>query len=560
MRTGDIRRGPGPVHGVGVVLVPVLRPVGHVARDGGRGRRSRHEHLADVEDAHQVVGGVRIAFLTGPLVGAGADARFEQQLVGERRRVLHLLDTLRVEVAETVRLGRGRRRGRAAERRRARALAADRLLIPDKCELVTLRRLPRDARGVVLPGAIRERRLAVVAGPGPGVGVARVQVVVQVQRVLPLALLADAHVEPELVLDDRPAHRHVEVVDVVDRIRRTDAARCQFVVVVVRLHPLREPRAEHHPGQVVAALLRDDVDGEAGGFRLAKAARGGHRDFGGVANVGDVIRRLVAAGRVADVEAVHRQARFDAAAAVDREDREHRAGVDVVVVGLHAGNGGEQVAVAADAGKIANRLVVDRDFALRRLHVHHGRFAGDGDRFLHAADPEFAVDRDDRRSGHGDVLTLERDEARQGERERVIAGPQIDDTVTTRTVGDRRTDLLDQRRARSLDRHSGQDAPRTVPDDARQGRLREGCRLAGDQARQDQPYFDQLTHSLDLVALDLESGVNPMRAPPRHGSSSTAAKCKPRTRPDVTFAPCLSYFSRSRCRRKPDFLDCWWDD
>ena len=85
------------------------------------------------------------------------------------------------------------------------------------------------------------------------------------------------------------------------------------------------------------------------------------RHFLGVADVGSVVRRLIAAGRVADVQAVDRQTRLDAAAAVDREDREDRTGVHVVVVGLQSGDRGEQVAVAADARQVAHRLVVERD-------------------------------------------------------------------------------------------------------------------------------------------------------------------------------------------------------
>ena len=69
----------------------------------------------------------------------------------------------------------------------------------------------------------------------------------------------------------------------------------------------------------VAAGLRHDVHHQSGGLRLAQTARGRERHFLRVADVGDVVRRLVAAGRIADVEPVDRQAALVVAAAVDRE-------------------------------------------------------------------------------------------------------------------------------------------------------------------------------------------------------------------------------------------------
>ena len=123
-----------------------------------------------------------------------------------------------------------------------------------------------------------------------------------------------------------------------------------------------------------------------------------HRHFLRVADVGGEVRRLVAARRVADVQPVDRQARLDAAAAVDREDREHRPGVDVVDVGLQPGNRAQQVAVAANARQAPHRLVVERDLTLRALRVDDRRLAGDGDRLLHAADAHVGVHGDDRRA------------------------------------------------------------------------------------------------------------------------------------------------------------------
>src|ERR1044072_6716692 len=51
----------------------------------------------------------------------------------------------------------------------------------------------------------------------------------------------------------------------------------------------------------------------------------------------------------------------EAAGGVDGEDGEARAGVDVVHVRLQTGHRGEQVAVAAHARQVPQRLVVERD-------------------------------------------------------------------------------------------------------------------------------------------------------------------------------------------------------
>ena len=454
MRTGHVGGRPGPVHSGGPILVPVLRPIRHVARDRRRRRRCGHEDLPVVHDAHQIAGRVGIAFLARPLVRARAEACLEEQLVGHRRGPLHLLDALRVEVAKAVRFGRGRRRRRSAERRRPRALAADRLLIPDERKSASLRCLPRDARCVVLPRAIRERRIVVITHPGPRVRIACVLVVIQVQRVLSLPLPADAHVVPELVLDDRPTDCRIEVVDVIRGVRLENAARCQLWIVVARLHSLREPRVEQHARHRVAALPRDDVDGETGRLLFAETSRRGHRHFRCVADVGDVVRRLVAAGRVADIEAVHRQTRFDAAAAVDREDREHRTGVDVVVVGLQARHRVDQVAVAARARESSNGFVVECDLASRARDVDDRCFTRHRDRLLHAADTHLTVHVRDGRAADDDAFLLHGCEARQRERHGICPGSEILDAVTSVPVADRRANLFNQDRAGGFHRHT----------------------------------------------------------------------------------------------------------
>src|SRR6185436_5541043 len=249
---------------------------------------------------HQVRVRVRIEFLATPLVVRRAEPGFEEQLVGPWRRPSRGLDALRAELAVAVRLGRclPDEVRRAGQRRGARALAADGLLVPRAGELVTPIHLPGDARRVVLPRAIGKRRLREIGVVEERVRVAGVLVVEDVQRVLPLALLADAHVVPELVLYDRAADRSVDVVHAVDRSRLRDAAVLQLLRVVVRLHALREAGDEQQARQTVAALLRDDVHRQAGGLDFAETTRRDHRDFLRIADVGREVRWLVAAGRV----------------------------------------------------------------------------------------------------------------------------------------------------------------------------------------------------------------------------------------------------------------------
>src|SRR5688572_22535929 len=172
MRAGHVRGRCGPVAAAGVVLVPVLRPIG----DGDRCRAGKHRRV-QTDDADQIAGRVRVVLLACPLVEGGAEARFEEEPVGERRRPAAALDTLGAELALAVGLGRRVRHGRTAERRGARALAAHVLLIPREPDLVAVARLPRDARRVVLPRAVVEGRPRQVRHVGPRGGVPGIHVV-----------------------------------------------------------------------------------------------------------------------------------------------------------------------------------------------------------------------------------------------------------------------------------------------------------------------------------------------------------------------------------------------
>ena len=113
-------------------------------------------------------------------------------------------------------------------------------------------------------------------------------------------------------------------------------------------------------------------------------------------------------------------------------------GLDAVDV-PRGGNGGEDV-------------LADRLLRPRALDVDDRRFAGDGDRFLERADFQVAVDRRDERARQLDAFALDGAEARQRERHRVGARPQVDDAVLAGVVADDGADLLDQDRARGFHR------------------------------------------------------------------------------------------------------------
>ena len=76
--------------------------------------------------------------------------------------------------------------------------------------------------------------------------------------------------------------------------------------------------------------------------------------------------------------------------------------------------------------------------------------------------------------GSSQIVAPEGLEARQRERHRVGARPQIGDAVGAVAVGDRRLDLLDEDVARRLDRHAGQHRAGRVLDDADNRALRVG--------------------------------------------------------------------------------------
>src|SRR5262249_23869003 len=151
-------------------------------------------------------------------------------------------------------------------------------------------------------------------------------------------------------------------------------------------------------------------------------------------------------------------------AAVHRKDREYRTGIDVGDVRLEARHGCEQIAVAADAGKVPHRLVVERDGAPRALHVDHRRLSGDGDGLCDLADSHLRVDLDYAGARYDDVVALQGGEPCECERHDVCARLQALDTVLTGGIGRRCPDFFNQYGTRSCDGDAGQHCARRVFD------------------------------------------------------------------------------------------------
>ena len=458
-----------PVVGAGEVGPEVLRAV-EQTRNAAVGGAAV---LALFDDADQVPGRVRIALHVAPPVIGAAEAGVQQQPVGHRRRPAGLRHAQRLGRADAARFRRDAR-GIGDAGRQPAAFPAVRLLVPEAADLVAGGRLPRHAAADVLVGPVGERRPARVRRVQPFRRIAGVQVVVDVGDDPGAALGARVHEVPHPVLLDRTAEGSIDVVDLGERRRRVEAGGDQLVVEVVARQLFSREAEEGRTRDRVAAGFGHHVHHQAGGLGLPQTSGGRERDFLGVADIGHIRGRLVAAGRVPHVEPVNRETALVGAAAVDGKLRRRRSRHDVVQVGGDAGDDRHHRVVTADRRDRLEHVVVQRHFPFGALDVHDRGFAGDGDRFRERADLEIGVDRRRERPGQLDALALEGAESRQREGDRVGPGPQILDPILPGPVADRRSYFLDQCRAGGLDVDAGEDGPGRVLHRARDDRLCEG--------------------------------------------------------------------------------------
>ena len=117
-------------------------------------------------------------------------------------------------------------------------------------------------------------------------------------------------------------------------------------------------------------------------------------------------------------------------------------------------------------GSASIRSRVSTVRACRLRDVNQRCLSGHRDRLFERADLEIRVRGHRDAAGHFQTLAHDGVEAGQRERDAVDAGTKIDDVEAPLVVGDGRSDLFDEHRARSLDGDAGEHAARFVARDA----------------------------------------------------------------------------------------------
>ena len=160
----------------------------------------------------------------------------------------------------------------------------------------------------------------------------------------------------------------------------------------------------------------------------------------------------------------------------------------------HPGNQRLNAAGGARRGDRGEDVFAHRLLDLRALHVDDRRFARHRDCFFQRADFQLAVHRRDEVSRELDAFALDGAEARQRERHRIGARPQIHDAVLARIVADHRADLFDQNGACRFDGDAWQHRARRVFHDAGNGGLRARHRWQEEQYKQERRRSPEKCH------------------------------------------------------------------
>ena len=355
------------------------------------------------------------------------------------------------------------------------------LFVPEHVHLVARGELRGDARARVLPRLILERLAAEIGLIGPLGRIARVPVLVHVHDVVRVPLEAQRAEEPESVARDRTAERVVEVVGLDERIRRREPCGLELVGIVAALQVAVSPRGEAAARQSVASGLRHDIHHRPARLHLAQTARCRECHFLCVSRVGQVVRAAGLGHR--DADAVHQQARLAIGPPAIEEGAVRAEGARVTGPGAHvllAAEDGrdehEECIVGAGRRNRGDDFVCQHGLPLRALNVNDRCLARHGDGLLDAAHFELRVDRHGQERIQLETRAAHRGKAWQHEGDYVLAGPQVLDAIHPRAVGDGRSNLLDEGRARGLDRDAGQDRAGRVPHRAgdRALRMRQG--------------------------------------------------------------------------------------
>ena len=276
--------------------------------------------------------------------------------------------------------------------------------------------------------------------------------------------------EPQFVLFDRSAKGRRFVEQPERLVRRREAARAQLVGEVGGLEALVGEHAREGPSEGVAALFRHHVHDHAIGVGVGRdAARGnGHFfDRGGIELVAVVPRAVFHA------HAVVRH--FGPALAVEDPAARHD-----VLAGLHlvgaadvadAGHADGERGDRAEALRAARQRVEDLTghdrLAADVGDVHNRARAGHGDRLGEASGAQLDVHVRREPGRDLDSFALDCGESYQRVRDAVCARSQLRNRVAAFTVGDHRTLLLDQRRARCRDGRTREHSTGIVFDDSR---------------------------------------------------------------------------------------------
>ena len=202
-----------------------------------------------------------------------ADPGLRQQLVVDRKRPGALLHAGLSETGQARALGR--------LRRRAAAFLADVvvLLLPVEGELVALRCLPRETRRFGPVPRVGEGGLRQVEIHGPYVRIVGVLVDPHARNGVVRHDLPHREVEPEFVADNRAADLAIHVIQVLQLAWRPEALGLQRIREITGLHPALGRVAKGGAPERVAAVLRDDVQVDAGALGFAQPAGGVDHDF-----------------------------------------------------------------------------------------------------------------------------------------------------------------------------------------------------------------------------------------------------------------------------------------
>ncbi len=457
----------GRAHVPLVVPVDVRGPVQRPVRQSGDVAVTGAAAGALLDHADQILGLEAGKLPAAVPAAVHAEPGFQQEPIAHRRGPLRLRHAV-AEIAVACRLGRskrGRRGGRgcrrsgedlvvprfaagiARESRRGTPFAGE-LLVVEHRELVSRRGLRGQPERGNAKGGGEHGRAARVGNVRPLRGVARVGIREHARHCPFAPFFAQVQVVPQAVPRDGPADAEVEVPHFPGLARRRQAAVAQLLRVVAADHAARDPGGEERASHRVAAFFRQHVQRRTAAFSFAEAAGGGHRDLARVRHVGDVRRHARAVERGADAEAIHVDATLVGPPAESPEH--HHAGhhldvrrrtslVDAV------GDQLDQVVVRPRGGNRADHLVVEHHLPAHVLHIDDGRLPGDGDGLGELADAHVGVDGCGEGPFKGDALPLDRAESRQGERDRVLSRPKIDDAVLTVAVGRGAPHLFNER-------------------------------------------------------------------------------------------------------------------